>query len=60
MGMSYCVVLEAPILVSQRWFHHKERFFVVTTLVLASSLGSGLGFMVPALIVGNDQVHFFF
>jgi len=46
------------IVVSQRWFHSKERFFVVTTLVLASSLGSGLGFLVPALIVGEDPVKF--
>ena len=37
--------------------HFKERFFVVTILCLASSLGSGIGFLFPALYVKDDLVN---
>ena len=46
--------------VANAWFHAKERFFAVTVGVFSNTFGTGVGYLVSPLIVGDNPVHLFF
>ena len=59
-GQTLIGVVSAPLfgfamLIPDRWFSTKERFYVTTTALYSNYIGWALGYLLPCLIVGSEE-----